>query len=134
MLNPLPALQRLAGDLARAADRLAGNVRTGWDNVLSFLLPRRKLVRLRIVEGAFPKQLKPNLLYVLTEDGEPWQAAMICPCGCGVTLDMNLLTDERPCWRYSANKHGGASLEPSVWRKIGCKSHFWLRGGKVIWS
>jgi len=119
--------------LKHAAHQLVETVRSGLSGILDVLLPRRRIVRLRLVEGTFPKPLKANLLYILTEDGQPWQAAMICPCGCGATLDMNLLTDERPCWRYSANKRGGASLHPSVWRKIGCKSHFWLRDGKISW-
>ncbi|MFZ6010436.1 MAG: DUF6527 family protein [Bacteroidota bacterium] len=23
---------------------------------------------------------------------------------------------------------------PSVWKKDGCQSHFWIRRGKVIWT
>ena len=90
-------------------------------------------VYLTKVEGAFPKVLKPRTLYVLTEDGTPWQASMICPCGCGATLELNLLPDEHPRWKFAADKKSRASLDPSVWRKIGCKSHFWLRSGRIIW-
>src|SRR5580704_10561314 len=54
--------------------------------------------RLAMVEGRFPTKLNRQRLYVLTEDGLPWEAAMICPCGCGATLHMNLLADERPRW------------------------------------
>jgi hypothetical protein len=90
-------------------------------------------IRLAKVEGAFPKVLRPRTLYVLTEDGAPWQAAMICPCGCGETLYLNLLPGERPRWRFAADRKGRASLDPSVWRKIGCRSHFWLRGGRITW-
>lgn len=90
-------------------------------------------IRLAKTEGAFPKRLRSHTLYILTEDGTPWQGAMICPCGCGAVLDLNLLPDEKPCWRFSSDKKGRASLNPSVWRKVGCKSHFWLKSGKIIW-
>lgn len=133
MFGLLDRLQRAAQSLAETAGRLARSIRASWTDILGTLLPRRRIVRLRLVEGSFPKSMKSNLLYVLTDDGEPWQAAMVCPCGCGMTLDMNLLTDERPYWSYSADKRGAATLHPSVWRKIGCKSHFWLREGKIIW-
>lgn len=93
-----------------------------------------RLYRLVQVEGAMPERLRLRTLYILTEDRQPWVASMICPCGCGETLEMNLLTDERPCWRYSVDGKGHPSLEPSVWRKIGCRSHFFLRHGRIEWT
>lgn len=90
--------------------------------------------RLVMVESAMPEPLRRRTLYILNEDGQPWVASMICPCGCGETLEMNLLTDERPCWRYSVDSLGHPSLEPSVWRKIGCHSHFFLRKGRIEWT
>lgn len=101
-----------------------------WLVARDFFAHRIRLVK---VEGAFPKSLKTKTLYILTEDGVPWQAAMICPCGCGEKLDLNLLPDERPCWRFRSDEKSRATLEPSVWRKVGCKSHFWLRSGRIIW-
>ncbi|GEP59004.1 DUF6527 family protein [Reyranella soli] len=95
---------------------------------------RPRLYRLSLVEGAMPDRLRLRTLYILTEDRQPWVASMICPCGCGQTLEMNLLTDERPCWRYSVDAKGHPSLEPSVWRKIGCRSHFFLRHGRIEWA
>lgn len=86
-----------------------------------------------IVQDALPKALKRKALYVVQEDGFEEQAAMICPCGCKATLQMNLLTDERPCWRFTHHDDGTASLHPSVWRKKECKSHFWFRRGRVTW-
>ena len=90
--------------------------------------------RLVVVEGRFPDHLNPRRLYVLTEDGDPWEARMICPCGCAAELDLSLLPDDHPTWRFSSDRQGRATLHPSVWRKIGCKSHFFLRGGKIVWA
>jgi hypothetical protein len=85
------------------------------------------------VEDYLPDNLKPRTIYVVHENGAHEQAAMICPCSCGQVLQMNLLQDERPCWKVTQHTDGTASLHPSVWRQKGCKSHFWFRKGQVIW-
>ena len=80
-----------------------------------------------------PDHPKARILYVITEDGEPWSAAMLCPCGCGKTLHMNLLLDERPVWRLTVHEDGTSSLYPSINRMKGCRAHFWFRMGRVYW-
>ena len=89
--------------------------------------------RARIIEENLPKKLKRRVLYVVQEDGILEQAAMICPCGCGEVLHMNLLPDERPCWTLTQHKNRTVSLHPSVWRKKKCGSHFFLRDGRIQW-
>ncbi len=81
-----------------------------------------------------PKQLEPRVLYIVEEDDIEEQAAMVWPCGCAKTLQMNLLTDDRPCWRVTKHADGTASLHPSVWRQKDCRSHFWFRRGRVDWA
>lgn len=85
------------------------------------------------VEEDIPDLSRPRTLYVITEDGEPWSAAMLCPCGCGEVLHMNLLTDERPVWRLILHDNGSSTLHPSVNRIKGCHAHFWFRNGRVYW-
>jgi Family of unknown function (DUF6527) len=87
----------------------------------------------KIVAELLPPRLADNCLYLVEEDGDLEQAAMICPCGCGKTLHMNLLPDERPCWQVTQHDDGTATLHPSVWRKKDCLSHFWFRRGQVHW-
>jgi hypothetical protein len=82
---------------------------------------------------SLPKRLRNRTLYVVQEDGFLEQAAMLCPCGCKGVLQMNLLADERPCWRLTCHKDGTTTLHPSVWRKKDCRSHFWLRRGQIHW-
>jgi hypothetical protein len=86
-----------------------------------------------MVDEFLPERLKRHTLYVVQEDGYEEQAAMICPCGCRRVLHMNLLTDERPCWRLTRHADGTATLHPSVWRQKECRSHFWFRRGRVQW-
>jgi hypothetical protein len=87
-----------------------------------------------IVEEDIPDKPKYKVLYIVTEDGVPWSAAMVCPCGCGETLHMNLLPDERPVWSLVHHGNNLSSLHPSIWRQVGCKSHFWFRHGQIYWT
>ena len=92
---------------------------------------RQQKVYKFMVLAELPKKLRDDVLYVVEEDGFQEQAAMICPCGCGQVLHMNLLDDERPCWKVTVDANHVPSLHPSVWRQVGCKSHFWFKNGKV---
>ncbi|WP_410688422.1 DUF6527 family protein [Chitinophaga filiformis] len=57
---------------------------------------------------------------------------MTCPCGCGKILYLNLLRDYAPYWAYKTEGKI-ISLSPSVHRTVGCKSHFFITDGKLIW-
>ncbi|MGE0288414.1 MAG: DUF6527 family protein [Bradyrhizobium sp.] len=58
---------------------------------------------------------------------------MMCPCGCGEVIELNLLQQARPCWNAQEHQNGTVSVTPSVWRRKGCRSHFWLRRGRIDW-
>lgn len=95
------------------------------------LLPSR---RLTIIEADTPPQKLPRRNLVLArEDNEDWAVAFRCPCGCGKRLELLLFEEAKPNWSINIGKGGKPTLHPSVWLKGGCKSHFWLRDGKVIW-
>ncbi len=96
----------------------------------NLLCPRFRTV---FVEEDAPEHLKPKILYIVREAGEPWHAAMLCPCGCEQTLYMNLIPDERPVWSLTVHKDGLGTLCPSILQKKGCRSHFWFRDGRVYW-
>ena len=89
--------------------------------------------RTTVVEESLPAQVLRRTVYIVREDGFDEQVALLCPCGCGRVLQMNLLPDERPCWRVMRNRDGTVTLHPSVWRKKDCGSHFWLRNGRIRW-
>lgn len=59
---------------------------------------------------------------------------MLCPCGCGALLDMNLLHDTLPVWEYTHHQDHTVTLSPSIFRKVGCRSHFWFRESRVYWT
>ncbi|MCQ1572731.1 DUF6527 family protein [Neorhizobium galegae] len=58
---------------------------------------------------------------------------MRCPCGCGDTIELMVLDGARPRWDITVDHSGRPSLHPSVWRNIGCRSHFWVRRGRIQW-
>lgn len=101
-----------------------------WQALVFYINPAYKTC---YIHDMPTNHLKRRTIYVIEEDGYLEQAVMLCPCGCGNILHMNLITDERPCWSLKKNKNNSISLHPSVWRKKGCCSHFWFRGGKVYW-
>lgn len=80
-----------------------------------------------------PHILPEDTLVVMIDDGEPWSAGMVCPCGCGRTLEVMLLEEVRPRWDVRVDAAGRPTLHPSVWAADGCRSHFWLRDGRIHW-
>jgi hypothetical protein len=80
-----------------------------------------------------PAKLPTYAVYIIGVQGNEWLAEMICPCGCGDTLFLNLLRDELPNWKWRVGEDAAVTLSPSVWRVVGCKSHFFLREGKIQW-
>lgn len=80
-----------------------------------------------------PDDVEDGVLYLVGEDGNLWLAAMRCPCRCGEDIQLAMSSSSRPRWVFSGTLNK-PTLAPSVWRKSGCRSHFFLRGGKVLWA
>jgi len=79
-----------------------------------------------------PDLILPNCLYAVGENGHLWHVVLLCPCGCGERISLNLLKDDTPCWTLT-DAPGAPTLHPSVWRHVGCRSHFFLRSGRIEW-
>jgi Family of unknown function (DUF6527) len=80
-----------------------------------------------------PDTPKPKTVYLIGENEYLWIAGTVCPCGCGAFLQMALVPEGHPRWTATSHWDGTTSLYPSVWRQKGCRSHFFLRHGKVNW-
>lgn len=86
------------------------------------------------VEGdILPAHIRPNQLIHLLDDGESWSAGFLCPCGCGDVLEVALIKGARQRWSLSVDGKGRPTLHPSIWRATGCRSHFWVRKGRIHW-
>jgi hypothetical protein len=83
-----------------------------------------KLLRVQYV----PKELEPGILYVSEEFGA---AVHLCACGCGKKVSTPL---RPPRWVLDETA-SGPTLRPSVgnW-EFPCQSHYWIRGGRIVWS
>lgn len=80
-----------------------------------------------------PTVLAPQAIYVVGAPRHKWCVVMLCPCGCGAPLYMPLLKGGRPRWKLRNHRDGTITLLPSIWRRIGCRSHFHLIKGRVFW-
>ena len=80
-----------------------------------------------------PDRIEAYVIYVLGEGNHRWSAAMLCPCGCGETLQLSLHKDGRPRWDIACHPDGTVSLWPSISRTRGCRSHFFIEQGRVRW-
>lgn len=107
------------------------NLGSLWQLVKEWLLPRR---RVQSIEGdAFPSRLPWRDLVLLTEDGEDWCVGFRCPCGCGQRIELPIIEEAVPRWGMTLDEQDYPSLYPSVWLREGCRSHFFLRKGKIVW-
>lgn len=99
--------------------------------LFDWFAPARKL---KIEEGdSLPNRLPFRNIVLTQDDGEQWSVGMRCPCGCGTTIELLVIPEAKPRWDVEVNNHGLPTLKPSIWLNKGCRSHFWIREGKVIW-
>jgi len=81
-----------------------------------------------------PDSVAPGIVYIVGEKGHEWTASFVCPCGCSQTVRLNLIGHKnRDTWQVFGNRRGTATIVPSVWRYVGCRSHFVMRKGKIHW-
>jgi hypothetical protein len=83
--------------------------------------------------ASMPEGPKPKVIYQIGDDECVWEAAMLCPCSCNQVIRLSLVKDARPSWRIQEFKNGEVTLLPSVWRTIGCKSHFIIYRSRILW-
>lgn len=102
-----------------------------WRHAVDRFGPGRRLI---VVDGdSLPDNL-PWRDVVLARDGEEdWCVGMVCPCGCGQKIELLVIPEAKPRWDVTTDEKGRPSLRPSVWLQRGCRSHFWLRHGKIEW-
>ncbi len=90
--------------------------------------------RLQVIDGdSLPPRLPFRDIVLARDDGEDWCVGMQCPCGCGDIIELLVIAEARPRWDLRVGKNNKPTLHPSVWRKQGCGSHFWIKDGKVKW-
>jgi len=81
-----------------------------------------------------PTSLRPSTLYLIGDLDMPWAAALMCPCGCGAAIQLSLIANDTPRWIATRNADRTITLHPSIWRTKGCRSHFFLRRDRILWT
>ena len=82
----------------------------------------------------YPERIDANALYIMGESKYFWSILLRCPCGCGDILQLNLHRDTHPFWDMKFHINGSLSISPSVWKKDGCRSHFFIKRSNIIWA
>lgn len=80
-----------------------------------------------------PARPRPHRLYVTRQQNEPAFGSLVCPCGCREVLQLRFFGHRRPRWFVTWDRRRSATVTPSIWRRSGCKSHFYLTGGRIRW-
>jgi hypothetical protein len=70
---------------------------------------------------------------IVASSRQPKWAMFLCPCGCQSVITLTLQSAKRPHWNFQKSKGGRPTLHPSVWRDVGCMSHFVLEDGRIFW-
>lgn len=80
-----------------------------------------------------PDRLPWRSVVLTNDDGEPWSVGMRCPCRCGTRVEVLVDPLAAPHWTVIVDSRNRPTLNPSVWLDGGCRSHFWLREGRIEW-
>jgi hypothetical protein len=81
-----------------------------------------------------PDTINEKTIFIVQDGNLPELLVFECPCGCKASVILNLLPDATPKWSYSISKKGIIDVYPSIWRKVGCKSHFFVRQSSIDWA
>lgn len=80
-----------------------------------------------------PDHIEDGLIYISENGKHEIYLGIQCPCKCGDIIDLNLVSDRRPCWIINWRLFGTISVQPSIWRKWKCKSHFYIVKNQIKW-
>jgi hypothetical protein len=120
----------------RTFDRLAESLARFWGRGRNKRrpLPPISYPELHVVRQPPPNhEVPPGVVTVVASGKQPKWAMFLCPCGCRSVITLPLHTTKRPHWTHKKARGGRPSLQPSVWRDVGCLSHFVLQDGRVFW-
>ena len=81
-----------------------------------------------------PENLKKDIVYVVCENKYEKWAYIKCPCGCNESIMLSLNKNNFPSWSIKQDKLGRATILPSIKKIDGCKSHFLIKNGRLIWA
>lgn len=89
-----------------------------------------------VITQHMPKSENVEANSIVIVGGKDWSkwALLKCPCGCGDLITMSLMKSHDPYWRIKLDFLKRVTLSPSVWKNDGCRSHFFIKKGKLSWA
>lgn len=76
-----------------------------------------------------PHRLESGVIYVSRKYGA---SSHLCACGCGSETFMPIGGEG---WTLTLDADAAVTLEPSIGNfRLPCRSHYYVRGGKVVWT
>jgi hypothetical protein len=60
-------------------------------------------------------------------------AHFLCPCNCHDIIVLTSNAKVRPRWTFHTDLENRPTVMPSVWRTKGCRSHFLIKRGRIVW-
>lgn len=101
--------------------------------VATRLIDRPAFVGRYVDERPAPDELRYGEIVVVgTPRFQKW-ACFPCPDGCGDMVALNLSKSRRPAWGIKLDWFSRVTVQPSIHEKSGCRSHYWIQSGKLIW-
>jgi len=91
-----------------------------------------KQLQIKILEES-PELHENSVIYLIGDNDNYWFAEMACPCKCGEIIKLKLFGNS-PAWSATIHKNNLITLSPSVWRTIGCRSHFFVKHSHIHWA
>ncbi len=120
-------------------DRLSGWLQRLWTGGSDSHYKRRPLPPISYPKFSIVQQPPRNqeiaagLVTIVAPSRQPKWAMFLCPCGCQSVITLSLQPAKRPHWSFRRSKGNRPTLQPSVWRDVGCMSHFFLEDGRIFW-
>lgn len=72
--------------------------------------------------------VKPGKIYLVGPLSEKWVAMLLCPCGCGEGLSLNLVFNTMPKWVVDEE---ACTITPAIETPGPCKTRFQITQGRV---
>lgn len=106
-----------------------------FSNWLKALFRKKKYYDFKVVFlEDNPRSIEEKTIYIISDGPKPDTLIFKCPCGCTADIFLNLLTDTRPVWSFEIHAKNEITVSPSIWRQVGCRSHFFIINGNVSWA
>ena len=85
-------------------------------------------IKIEYIESK-PKIIEDGILYISKKFSTTFHN---CPCGCGEVVVIPITISFADGWElFIENDH--VSLHPSLLQRFACKSHYYIRKGKIVW-